>query len=330
MMADHNLPFSSESSRRLKANNYFSGKSIERTWLNTGNGIGSKCLAAIAMVCGYVRGDWKNADSHRSLKNALVSLRGTIIPFCNEKMKTYYEEIASDYSRHRNVHPEVLDSLITTGPIHANSRVLEIGCGTGNYIGALIESVGCQCWGIDPSGQMLARATKRLPTANITCGLAENLAFSDESFDLVYSVDVVHHITDRKKAFSEASRILRPSGRLCIATDSEDILRNRQPLSIYFPETVEVELSRYPAIDLLKTELIGAGFTELTDTVVEISTVLPDIEPYRAQVFSSLRLISKKAFARGMARLESDFHKGPITWVSRYLMLWGTKLPAFK
>jgi ubiquinone/menaquinone biosynthesis C-methylase UbiE len=33
-------------------------------------------------------------------------------------------------------------------------------------------------------------------------------------------VDVVHHITDRRKAFSEAARVLRPSGRLCIVTDS--------------------------------------------------------------------------------------------------------------
>jgi hypothetical protein len=36
-------------------------------------------------------------------------------------------------------------------------------------------------------------------------------------------------------------------------------------------------------------------------------------------------LISQEAFDRDMARLESDFQKGPIPWVSRYLMLWGTK-----
>jgi hypothetical protein len=86
-------------------------------------------------------------------------------------------------------------------------------------------------------------------------------------------------------------------------------------------------LSRYPAVELLRTELVGAGFAELAETVVEFSTVLPDIEPYRAKVFSCLRLISKEAFASGMARLEKDFHQGPVPWVSRYLMLWGTKLP---
>lgn len=240
-------------------------------------------------------------------------------------MKTYYQEIAPDYARHRRVHPEVLRSLTTTGPVHGDSRVLEVGCGTGNYICALRESAGCRCWGIDPSEQMLAQAAGRSPSVQITRGRAEDLAFPGEFFDLTFSVDVVHHIADRRKAFSEAARVLRPGGQLCIVTDSEDILRNRQPQSIYFPETIAVELSRYPAIDLRRTELVGAGFVELAETVVEFSTVLPDIEPYRAQVFSSLRLISKEAFARGMARLEKDFNQGPIPWVSRYLMLWGVK-----
>jgi ubiquinone/menaquinone biosynthesis C-methylase UbiE len=243
-------------------------------------------------------------------------------------MKTYYEEIAPDYARYRRVHPEVLRRLITSGPVHGDSRVLEIGCGTGNYICALRESVGCHCWGVDPSEQMLAQAMGRTPSVQITHGHAENLAFAGPSFDLTFSVDVVHHITDRRKAFSEAERVLGAGGRLCIVTDSEEILRSRQPQSIYFPETIAVELSRYPAIDLLRSELVGAGFAELEETVVEFSTVLPDIEPYRAQVFSSLRLIPKEAFARGMARLEHDFRKGPIPWVSRYLMLWGTKLAA--
>ncbi len=243
-------------------------------------------------------------------------------------MKTYYQEIAPDYARHRRVHPEVLRQLITIGPIHRESRVIEIGCGTGNYICALRESAHCHCWGIDPSEQMLAQAVGRSPSVQFIGGRAESLAFPAEFFDVMYSVDVIHHITDRKKAFTEALRVLRPRGRICIVTDSEDILRTRQPQSIYFPETIAVELSRYPAIEVLRTELTEAGFVELAESVVEFSTVLPDAEPFRAQVFSSLRLISKEAFARGMTRLENDFRKGPIPWISRYLMLWANKLPA--
>lgn len=93
----------------------------------------------------------------------------------------------------------------------------------------------------------------------------------------------------------------------------------------YFPETIAVELSRHPAIALLKTEMLEAGFGHLAQAQVEFSALLEDLEPYRARVFSSLRLISQEAFERGMARLEGDSQKGPIPWVSRYLMLWGTR-----
>lgn len=237
--------------------------------------------------------------------------------------KSYYQEIAPDYSRHRRIHPEVFQHLIADGPIRADSHVLEVGCGTGNYICMLSESLGCNCSGVDPSNRMLAQAKSRSSAVQFTRARAEDLPFAAGSFDLTFSVDVIHHVTDRMQAFRQAARVLRSSGRICIVTDSEEILRTRQPQSVYFPESIDVELSRYPAIALLKKDLIKVGFCDLAEKIVEHSTVLPSIEPFRAQVFSSLRLISQEAFARGMARLESDFQKGPIPWVSRYLMLWG-------
>jgi ubiquinone/menaquinone biosynthesis C-methylase UbiE len=240
-------------------------------------------------------------------------------------MQGYYAEIAPDYARHRRVHPEVFRQLVATAPIQASTRLLEAGCGTGNYICALSEAVSCPCWAVDPSEQMLAQARPRSSTVQFLRGQAEQLEFSSAFFDVVFSVDVVHHIGDRRRAFAEAWRVVRPGGRLCIVTDSEEILRTRQPQSKYFPETVAVELARYPSIPTLRGELAEAGFGQLTEAEVEYRTLLPDLKPYRAQVFSSLRLISKEAFARGMAELERDFQSGPVPWISRYLMLWATK-----
>jgi ubiquinone/menaquinone biosynthesis C-methylase UbiE len=62
-----------------------------------------------------------------------------------------YDKIASDYAQHRQRHPEVLKHLVSTGNLGRDSKVLEVGCGTGNYILALERLAGSQCWGIDPS-----------------------------------------------------------------------------------------------------------------------------------------------------------------------------------
>ena len=61
-----------------------------------------------------------------------------------------YDELAAEYAAHRTVHPEVLRRLVETGRIDAGAKVLEVGCGTGNYAAVLVKATGCRCWGVDP------------------------------------------------------------------------------------------------------------------------------------------------------------------------------------
>jgi hypothetical protein len=103
------------------------------------------------------------------------------------------------------------------------------------------------------------------------------------------------------------------------------MIRHREPQSAYFPETVDVEIARYPHIDILRAEMIGAGFESLREEVAEYSYALTDSIAYREKVFSSLLHISDEAFERGLTRLEADLTHGPIPCISRYLLLWGTK-----
>jgi len=236
-----------------------------------------------------------------------------------------YNQLASDYAQHRQVHPGVLKSLAANGGVGPEARVLEVGCGTGNYILALERLAGCAGWGIDPSQGMLAQAQARSGAVHFQPGRAERLDFAADFFDLVFTVDVIHHVRERYRYFQEAYRVLKPGGQVCTVTDSEWIIRQRRPLAVYFPETVEVELGRYPPIAELRELMRQAGFAELHEEVVEFPYQLSDIQPYRDKAFSSLHLIPEEALRRGIERMERDLHAGPIACVSRYVLLWGIR-----
>ncbi|HEX4513974.1 MAG TPA: class I SAM-dependent methyltransferase [Polyangiaceae bacterium] len=213
----------------------------------------------------------------------------------------------------------MLDALARS--ISASSSVLEIGCGTCNVLRALRERVGCSCAGVDPSSAMLALAPRNV--GDLHCCSAERMEFPPTTFDFVYSVDVIHHIRDRGAAFGEIARVLREDGRVCTVTDSESVIRRRL-LSHYFPETIDVELARYPRIETLRDEMARAGFVDLREDEVAFEHDIHDARAVRDKVFSSLKLIDETAFHVGLARLEDDLKRGPLRNVARYTLLWAS------
>ncbi len=119
--------------------------------------------------------------------------------------------------------------------------------------------------------------------------------------------------------------MLKADGKLCTVTDSEWIIRRRQPLATYFPETVEADLERYPTMAELREAMKQVGLAKIAEEQVEFAYQLTDIQAYREKAFSSLYLIPEEAFQKGIERMEQDLKRGPIRCVSRYLLLWGTK-----
>jgi ubiquinone/menaquinone biosynthesis C-methylase UbiE len=242
-----------------------------------------------------------------------------------DKPMKYDEEAASDYAKLRTIHRPLLTVLTSGAGIHKGSKVLELGCGTGNYISALQSQTGCVAWGLDPSRDMLSNARSQGADVTWICAQAENTDLTDIQFDFVFSVDAIHHFHDRVRAFSEINRLLSEKGTICIATDSEEIIRNRTPLSVYWPETIEIELARYPQMNTLEIELRDAGFADLREQEVRAVYLLSDLTPYQAKVFSCLRLLSEETFQHGLERLKKDLTNMPISSVSRYHLLWAKR-----
>ena len=68
------------------------------------------------------------------------------------------DHLAAAYAQHRRIHPKVLRKLVEAAGASGSDPVLEIGCGSGNYIAAVQSATGCRCFGVDPSARMLDAA----------------------------------------------------------------------------------------------------------------------------------------------------------------------------
>lgn len=95
-------------------------------------------------------------------------------------------------------------------------RVLEIGVGLGADHQQFAQA-GAILHGCDLTPRAVEHTRRRLQLFGLRSELhqadAENLAYSDESFDFVYSWGVLHHSPDTPKAIGEVYRILKPGGK---------------------------------------------------------------------------------------------------------------------
>jgi SAM-dependent methyltransferase len=96
---------------------------------------------------------------------------------------------------------------------NADTMVLDVGCGTGRwskYLAPRVKFIEA----IDPSDAVFSAAqlTKEDDNIRISHASVDRIPFADASFDLVFSLGVLHHIPDTQKAMEQAVAKVKPGG----------------------------------------------------------------------------------------------------------------------
>ena len=94
------------------------------------------------------------------------------------------------------------DERVIMALTHAKGRVLDIGCGANNFVRSYGNGVGVD--------------VMRWEGCDVQIEDAAKLPFPDGSFDTVTYLACLNHIPNREASVADASRVLRPGGRILV------------------------------------------------------------------------------------------------------------------
>lgn len=121
---------------------------------------------------------------------------------------SHFPEMRAEWERNfwEYMHPHTPESF-------RGKRVLDAGCGNGRHTYYAAQS-NAEVWAVDIcSAVEVAKHNTRLHN-NVYVAQADihHLPFEPESFDLIYSLGVLHHLPDPESAFRNLLRYLKPGG----------------------------------------------------------------------------------------------------------------------
>ena len=250
---------------------------------------------------------------------------------------TNYTKIAATYdasSKRHIINRDPIIELLTDTKIPI--RILDLGCGTGNYLAHQQESFAkeqIEWYGIDKSAEMLQVAKNKLQDVHFTNVAAEELPFEDSFFDYIVCNHAYHHFIDKTRAFDHVKRCLKPYGHFAINSIYPPYMKNSW-IYHYFPQAFERDKERFLSKEALYTFFSRAkGFKTYLDihaTVKEVSLSYVH-EEASLRNYSQLDVVDDDVYKSGLhqiAHAKSKNTEQVFDYAKIFLLAVKTKNPS--
>lgn len=167
--------------------------------------------------------------------------------------------------------PDCIEFMIE-GIDLAGKKVLDFGSGLGGPAFYLATSHHAHVYGVDVDPFLVNQANenrdkKHLDQVSFELISSYKLPFEDATFDVVFSKEVIVHVSDKRAVFKELYRVLKPGGVLVIM----DWFKEKEGLSSDLLKTHEVD--RFAQADAMRYVSINEYLGLLTEA--QFSKIIP-------------------------------------------------------
>jgi tocopherol O-methyltransferase len=251
------------------------------------------------------------------------------------RIRAYYDETwldyrflwlnPSNYAIHfgywdatTRTHRQALNNLNATLAqrigIRRGQCILDAGCGVGGSAIWLAKTFGVEVVGITPVLSQVERAqrfARKHQVSNLVSFRQADYgqtSFPNASFDVVWAVESVCHAADKRAFYAEASRLLRPGGRLGMV----EYMRSARPMPPRDEALLHRWLSGWAIPDLATREehqhwAIASGFVDC-----ELADITPQVRRSLRRLHRIASAAWPSALLARVIRLRSEAQHGNI------------------
>ncbi|MBO3461118.1 methyltransferase domain-containing protein [Aetokthonos hydrillicola Thurmond2011] len=136
----------------------------------------------------------------------------------------YYGADGTQKKDRRQAQIDLIEEILNWAQVEQAQNILDVGCGIGGSSLYLAEKFHARATGITLSPVQAARAKERaqkfelIARTDFQVADAQAMPFSDNSFDLVWSLESGEHMPDKTKFMQECYRVLKKGGTLIMVT----------------------------------------------------------------------------------------------------------------